>query len=343
MKQKRLISLLTLGFILITEIILRLFWSQELSIRNQRDDIFEDDSVLFYTYKPHKKFTVGSTTLQINKEGYIGSEISPKSPDTFRIAIIGACEVAGSVHQPEYYSFVPMLQTHFSDQGDKVEILNCGIDGDQRSLEHYLSVEYKVLSFQPDLIFLQYGLPFYTQYARRVNYRNYKLSYPLNDPEALTFTSHMVDNLYRNEKWIELICHSYIIRGLLNLYRHRVNDDFALYIWLYQDKNLGLGKFRGKQYTMKESVTMIHNLKKRLEEKDISLFLFQFGKDKDILLQAKENRLPLLSLDTPFCDEDYFYKDGHWNDSGCHKIATRFYNLLIKYDLIPSKYLKQSK
>lgn len=343
MKQKTLFWLILLDCMLIAEIILRMFWSKELYIRTYRDDIFQDDSVLFYTYKPDKEVKVGSTTVHMNKQGYIGQDITPKSPDTFRIAMIGACEVAGSVHQPEYYSYVPLLQDLYFRQGDKVEILNCGIDGDQRTLEHYRSVEYKVADFQPDIIFLQYGLPFYTQYARRVNYRNYKLSYPLNDPEALAYTKQMVDNLYRHEWWIKLICHSYIIRGCLNLYRHRIDDTFTLYIWLYQDRNLSLGKFKGKQYSMEESVKMVHELKDRLQEKNISLFLFQFGNDKDIIAQAKENKLPLLTLDTQFSEDDFFYKDGHWNKNGCQKIAARFYKLLNKYHLIPANYLHKAE
>lgn len=343
MKQKKLISLIILSCILFTEIALRLFWSQELSIRDRHDDIFEDDSVLLYTYKPNKEFKVGGTTLHINEQGYIGKDIGPKSTDTFRIAVIGACEVAGSVHQPEYNSFVPMLQTHFSCQGDKVELLNCGIDGDNRSFEQFMSVEYKVTDFQPDIILLQYGLPFFTQYARRANYRDYKLTYPLNDPEALKRTSHMVDNLYRYSRWIKLISYSYIIRACLNMYYHRESNTFSYYINLYKNKNISLGDYKGKQYSLEESVEMIQILQSRLREKGILLFLFQFGTNKEVISCAKENQLPLISLDVHFVDEDIFYKDGHWNKNGCQKIADCFYRLITRHRLIPENYIQESK
>ncbi|MCD8262981.1 MAG: hypothetical protein LUD02_01535 [Tannerellaceae bacterium] len=108
------------------------------------DAIFADDSVLFYVYKPNFDFKVGNKIVHTNKDGYIGEDFGEKTENKFRIAFVGSCGVAGSLHQPEYYSFCPILQQLFTQANSQVEILNCGIDGDYRSLELFKSIDYKV-------------------------------------------------------------------------------------------------------------------------------------------------------------------------------------------------------
>ena len=331
---KRTVFIIVIFAIVIIEISLRLFYKQELSIRDDRDSIFLEDSVLFYIYRPNKNFIVGGITHQINSHGYIGHEILPKSPDTFRIAIVGACGVAGSVHQPSYFSFCPMLQQHFKDNGLKVEVLNCGIDGQGRSLTLYRSIEYKVLQFEPDMILLEYDLPFYTDNATREDYRGYKLTYPKTDPDALVREKKMVDNLYKYEKWITFFCNSYIIRATARFYMFRAHNHFSYHIVLYHGKGISLGDWKGVTFSMEESAKKMNSLKDKLASRGIQFFLFQYTKDTSRIQTAKEYQLPLISLNTNFEENDFFYKDDHWNENGCQKIADRFFELIIKYQLI---------
>ncbi|MCD8262980.1 MAG: hypothetical protein LUD02_01530 [Tannerellaceae bacterium] len=83
---------------------------------------------------------------------------------------------------------------------------------------------------------------------------------------------------------------------------------------------------------------MIHALKASLEEEGSSLFLYQYTKNGEIIAEARENRIPLVSLNTNFEEEDFFYKDGHWNESGCKKVAHQFYQIITKYNLVPDTY-----
>lgn len=83
---------------------------------------------------------------------------------------------------------------------------------------------------------------------------------------------------------------------------------------------------------------MIDSLKQRLKKRDIQLFLLKYTKDYEAFSFAKENKLPLLTLNIDFEEDDYFYKDAHHNEKGCKKIANRLYELIVKYNLVPERY-----
>lgn len=326
------------ALIIVAEIGFRVFYAEELMIKTNSVDIFQDDPILIYSYVPDTSFQVGSELIRINKQGFIGEDFGPKG-DHYRIAFVGACNVAGSVHQPRYYSFCPILQEKFKTHGDKVEVLNCGIDGDERSLEQYLSVEYKVLAFDPDMVVMEYSLPLYSQDAIRESYRNYRIAYPRTDPEGQSRLHKMVDYLYDNEWWIKPACSSYIFRAACYYYKNRNLNTKRAYIELYQRKNLGWGAFCGKKITPEESVQMIRDLRERLQAKGVTLFLLSYSKDRNIYNFSKENGLPLIPLNIDFTEEDTFFKDGHWNELGCTKVADRLYQILAGHPLIPKSFL----
>ncbi len=343
MKLKKLKSgillVILLGFIA-TEAYLRVNYSRELAVGEIKDSFFQDDSVLFYTYKPGIKFEVGGKEVYINKHGYIGPEIQPKSDEVFRIAIIGPCNVAGSVHQPEYHSFCPLLEDLLK-KDYKVEVINCGIDGDDRSWELFNSIEYKVLDFEPDMILLEYALPFTSENAGRETYRGYKFNYSKYDDKYRLRGREMVDNVCKNEWWIKIVSRSYIIRGIVRKVGAYLDNEFSRYVLLYQEKKVTVkGGWRGMTFTMEESRDLIDTLRGKLNQENIQFFLYQYYKNSDNIAFCRENKLPLISLGIQTGEEDFFYKDGHFNESGCKKIAGRFHELITNNGLIPTIYHK---
>lgn len=341
-KSKKILKWTGLGLlvlIILAEIGLRLFWSDELYIKPRVEDVFENDPVIIYQYKSNTYINVGEEKIKVNRDGFIGEDIGPKSPDKFRIAFVGSCGVSGSVHLSEYYSFCPMLQQLFSDNHYNVEILNCGIEGNDRTLEQFLSIEYKVLALEPDIIIMESSLPILTLYTQREYYRDYQISFPDSDFEGQARLKGMVDNLYDNEWWIKPICASYIVRGCFRFYANRTSNITSAHIQLYQSKRRISGKFRHVRYTVDESVEMITSLKQRLQEQNISLFMFDYTRNPEFYAFAKEKGLPLIPLNLDFEKQDYFPKDiTHWNGKGCQKIADRLYEIITKNNLVPEQF-----
>lgn len=320
------------------EIFLRVFYKEELAVKLNAEDIFENDSVLLYTYKPNYIFNVADRKLSVNQDGYLGEDFIPKKDSAFRIALVGACGVAGSVHQSEYYNYADELQKLFNDNNYNVRVLNCGIDGHGRTLEHYLSIEYKVTAFEPDIILLEYGLPLYSQNAKRENYRDYKISYPKTDPASRERLRLMVDTLYQNEWWIKPIIKSYIARSVFHVYKNCSSKRLGYYIFMYKQKSFSIGKWKPLTYTMEESANMIDSLKNRLLAQGIKLFLLEYSVNPEAYTFSKERRLPLISLNIEFNKDDYFVSDMHWNGVGSKKIADRLFDLIVKHHLVPEKY-----
>lgn len=325
-----------LGLIVVTELFLRYFYAEKLSI-HCRPAVYNPLPIVNYGYTPDTTFTLSGKNHYINKQGFIGDDFGEKTNDTFRIAIVGSSTVAGSINLKAYYSFCPILQQKFIDTHSHVKILNCGIDGSERSLDLFKSIRYQITGLNPDMIFFEYGLPFRTSNGVRENYKGYIIGYPAFDSTAQAFCKNMVDTLTAYQKYIDFLYHSYIIRASVYLYYHRPNSNTKLkwYIDLYQNRIFIYGNFKLVLYTMEESIQMVQDLKNELNDADIDFFLFQIGEDDSIIQMAKKNQLPLVTLRTSFSENDYFLSDSHWNELGCKKVADRFYDLMIKHQLIP--------
>jgi hypothetical protein len=340
-RKRRRFLLLTVAAVISAEVILRLFFSEKIRF-NVQPAIYQADSALYYSYIPDTSFKVGDRTIHINKQGYIDSDFGQKTPDTFRIAFVGSCGVSGAVHKKAYYSFCPMLQQLFRENHLPVRILNCGIDGDNRSMQVFASIKHKVINFDPDLILCEYDLPFRSKPVIRDSYRDCYFEYLVDKSNHTEAGMKMVDKIGSCRGKIDVIYHSYIIRALVYLYKRtsweeecgRPKSKLIQYIEVYEDHRLRDHRVCPEnytiQYTMEESLRMVNQLKSDLQEKNIAFFLFQYEKDRDLIRFAKENKIPLISLDITFSGKDFFFQDNHMNQYGHQKIADKFYELITK-------------
>jgi hypothetical protein len=333
--MKKRVLFIILALLLITEVILRLFFSEKFDVA-YRPVVYRSLPIVNYGYVPDTCFTLFGKTHYINKQGFIGPDFEKKTPGTFYIAVIGPSSVSGSINLKSYYSFCPMLQKKFNDHNINVQVLNCGVDGGGRSLELFNSIRYQVAGFKPDMILLEYQLPFETWTFTRENYNGYILGYPVHDMDGKNRVKKMVDKLNVYRPVINGLYHSYIIRSLVRCYfkLSGFKTKLSWYIELYKRKLLLLGDFIHTEYTMEKSAQMVHELKKELTENNIRFFLFQYGHNHDVVQVAKENQLPLISLKLSFESDDFFPKDGHWNEKGCQKVAGKLYELVMKYNLL---------
>jgi len=347
-KKKYYIVIIIIAIIATFEIILRSFYSDELSLRN-RPMVYKYDPVVNYTYIPDTFFKKGNEYFYINKQGFIGPDFEIQTPDSFRIAIVGASGVAGSINLKSYHSFCPALQKKFNENGQKVKIMNCGTDGDRRSLDNFKMISYKIIGLKPDMILMEYDLPFSTNHTIRECYKGYFLEYPSYKKETLDDGKIMVNNLIRYKKGVDFLYHSFCIRGVVRIYKNYTSsqrkkyevskDLLTRYIELYEYKNCEcIGKQIPVKYSMEETIEMVNMLRDNLKKENIAFYLFQYGKNKELISISKDNNLPLISLNTFFDREDFFKKDIHLNESGCNKVAQSFYEKLTKYELIPENF-----
>lgn len=335
--KKKIFFILLIGAITVTELILHLFYSERFEVA-YRPVVYRRLPVVNYGYVPDTTFTLFGKTHYINKQGFLGKDFSEKSQDTFRIAIVGSSSVAGSINLKAYYSFCPILEQKFAARHAKVQVLNCGIDGNERDTELFNSIRYQVMGFHPDMIFLEFDLPFYSSNAVRENYKGYVITYPAPDKEGKEFCQGMVDNLVTYKKGVDLLYHSYIVQSVARWYCRKYQTKLTWYINLYQSKFFIYGDFIPFEFSMDASVKMVQALKTELDEAGIKFFLFQPSMSSPIIYTAKTNHLPLLSLGVSFEENDHFPGDTHWNENGCEKVANRFYELILKYKLIPEAY-----
>jgi hypothetical protein len=348
--------------IAIAEIGLRKYCSVQLTF-SLRPQIYCIDSLTNYGYVSDTTFLVnGITAYRTNKQGFIDADFGQKSPDTFRIAFAGACGVSGTIAAFEYNDFCSVLQQLFHKNHMPVRILNCGIDGAMRNLENLEMIKYKVANFEPDMILFEYNLPIFTYGLIRECYRERLVEYPRQDPKRWETGKQMIDHLSKYEKWLDVAYHSYIVRAMVRLYKNQneaqwvegkpygwAKKDFHKklhkYIELYQEKKVELVYLwdeNYKEYTMEESISMLQDLKEELNEKGITFFMYQYQKDDKVISVAKENRIPLISLHPTFTENDFFPQNNHWNKNGYDKVAEHFYELIMKYELIPESYRKKA-
>jgi hypothetical protein len=339
---KKRIFLIIFILIVLTETVLHLFYSDEFDIA-YRPVVYRSLPEVNYGYVPDTCFRLFGKTHRINSHGFLGEDFGEKTADTFRIAVIGSSTVAGSINLNAYYSFCSLLQKKFDEANIKVQILNCGVDGGGRSLELFRSIRHQVAAFSPDIILLEYFLPFETWGLIRENYNGYIVGYPSHDMKGKEDVKKMIDNLNTYRSVIDLLYHSFIVRSIIRFHFKipKLRTRLSWYIELYEKKIQVLGDFIRTEYTIEESVDMIQDVKDELEKSDIRFFLFQYGKDDAVIRTTKSYKLQLISLGVSFSEKDYFHKDEHWNELGCQKIADRLYEMLLKYQLIPKRYMKE--
>lgn len=336
--MKKKVLLISISLFFIAEISLRLFFPKNLDFVGT-PLVYQSDSVVHYSYIPGSKFTRKGKEVFINKQGFIGKDFSVRDSNSFRIVVIGSSSVSGPNHLLEYHSFPPLIEKKFKENGYKIEVLNCGVDGYGRSKQLLQSIPYQIQAFDPNLILFECDLPLHNSNISREAYRGVNIFYPFNNIESREDVKKYVNGFLKYRDLIHIFHKSYIMRVVIKLYmRQDIQNFITFYIRAYQSNCWHSWGNEQLPITMEESVHLIQQTKKNLLSHNISFFLFQYHKNQDIIQIAKQNNLPLISLDVDFTPEDYYYKDGHWNGNGCKKIAEEFFLLFHKHKLVPQKY-----
>lgn len=175
----RIVSGLIIIFICI-EVTIYIKYEDSL-VDHKRPPIYQFDSITNYKYKPNMVFKKNNGIFKTNKFGFIGKDFEINDKNKLRIAFVGSSMIAGTVTLNDYYTFTDMLEEKFHSQGQmNVEIMNCAIDGSERSLENFESIERDVMKLNPNIVILEKSLPLYSNHAVRISYKGYVLCFPID-------------------------------------------------------------------------------------------------------------------------------------------------------------------
>lgn len=342
MKKRIILAIVVL--IVITEIILRLGFRKDLDFTGT-PTVYQYDPILNYVYIPDSKFVKNGEEIWINKQGFIGPDFLEKDSNNYRIAIIGSSWVSGPNHLLEYYSFPPVLEKICNENGYQVQVLNCGVDGGERSNQLLKSIKYQILEFAPDMIlFESNNFPLYDSNIVRETYRGVNIFYPYNNVESKEDVKKQVNGFLKYRELIRIIHLSYILRVGIKFYmRYDLQNRATYYIRAHQSNCWHSWGNEQNELPMEQSVKLILDMKEALSSQNISFFLFQYHKNSDIISIARKNKLPLISLNNSFTTDDHYYKDGHLNQNGCEKVAKEIFRVLKENKLIPDKYTQKGK
>lgn len=327
-----------------TELYFRIFWKDSLPERSPRPLIYQYDSVTNYRYLPNFSFALNGKIFHVNSLGYIGKELDEKSPKNYRIAIVGSSEVAGSVNLPRYTSFCDDLQQIFDDSGYRVEVVNCGIDGSNRSYELFLSVRQHVIQTKPDLILFLSDIPFNTNNIIRECYGDNIINYVRGDLQMKRDIQQKVDQLNRVRPFIDICYHSYIFRAICKGYIRNFHEtNLGDLLWAYIFRIYWCRQDLESKLSIDETCLAIDELRTELTRENIKFFLFSIYDDQEQMELARQNKLPFLNLRMKMLPEDYFPEDIHLNESGCRKVAEKFYFMLTRYNIVDSTTYRHSR
>ncbi len=106
-------------------------------------------------HEPNQHFN----TLNINSEGFRGTEISQVKPDdSYRIFMVGGSTTFGSGSSSDNSTITGFLQQNFDNTylNKKIEVVNAGHDG-MFSWDETESIKNKIINYDPDLVIIYNG------------------------------------------------------------------------------------------------------------------------------------------------------------------------------------------
>ena len=339
-KKFRKIALITLGVFIISftslEIYFRVMAKTEYGYLAP---VMRANDQLGFTFIPDGEYQAEKGTVHFNKYGYIGSDWSlEKDPDTYRIAVIGGCNLTGVFHivDTTYYNFPEITERRLKERGYNVEILNFGVPGESRSFYNFKTVEHEVLKFKPDIIVLENLLPYTKKDYARDEYHGYQLEYLFTSEKSKEEAIAWAEKLNRWKPATFLIDNSWVFRKLAQKYQHTHNDDLASFIkFAVKNQVSFIDDAVTGIYTMEKSVEMTQELAARLEDQsiDFKLLNYQAGPFGDSLVNFSFDHI---FLETEFNKKYLYPKDNHFNNLGQMHLSDKFVEELIK--IIPQEY-----
>lgn len=342
--------------ILIGEIILRIFYFEQLKSRITSTNRIPDSNFVFIrapnTWEHYRTPEIDNK-FRTNNQGYIGPDFTTqKKTDVFRIIFLGTSDVVG-MHMNGTNNFTTVLQTLFNKYYNNIEVINCANEGGGKDYQHIQQIKQQILNFEPNLIVLENnGELTYSRYVYE-GYRNYTLEYDPKIESSRNECIEIVDNLYKYRIITYIYDASYIIRAICKRYVDKnsnwdhdaickTENKLEKYLYSYIKKDV-------KAFSEKFQVSWSYFLREydyitlKMKDNNGQLVVFIFG---DYDMEEKEffyeNNINFIEL--KFDNYSYLKLNSklerHLNQTAHALLAERFFSQLILNNFIPKKYLK---
>ena len=332
-KKKIYISIIAVLIILVG---LEFYFRMQYDTTYNSSCIYQYDEALMFKMASNGSYKTKDGVVNFNKYGYIGPQWEiKKDSNIYRIAVVGSCTTSGVFHIEDSisYNFPSLAQKHFDKLGYHVEIMNFGIDGEKRTYYNFKTIREDVLKFNPDLIMLEYLLPFSASHYTRDCYKGYRIDYVADLPESKKQAEEWVEKLIQYKFICKLQNNCYILKAIARNYTYRYDNSLSTFL-KFADKHYVVVNRDAlyDYYTLTKSVEMVKELITELNKDGIRFCLFNYG------YMPRHSDLPMINLNCEFKENMYYKNDGHLNCLGQIEICNKFCEFLKRPRVIPEKY-----
>lgn len=369
MKYVKRISLITVILFLLMEIIFRVFMGSEL--RKWKNPNYKKDKILGYTYLPNSNGVKSNYAFKnkysINSEGFNWNEFSKKERDVFRVMLVGTSNMTGiETNGPR--NFIKLMQEESLNRGNKIEFINCAIDGGYRSLKNLRLIEDSYKRYKPDLVLLELDFPLSDQCLYRHSYKGYKISFESYENDLKLEKEFIEENFLSPTLFNLSFDYSYAVRYLCRFVVNRKekllnkqNNYWGKKILInrmpiiegysrgvlraFNAKN-NFKKLKPYYLSAKKSIDRITKLKMKLKKEGIDFaYVKFFSNENDVLINylLRKKNIKFINLDIRE-KESYSFGDldGHLNQNGHKVVADKLYNVLINNEIIPLEFISKN-
>lgn len=351
MKKVKILLLITVGLIIILEVLFRSVFNQKLIIRHY-PDIYQNIEGLGYIYKPNASGTfktpLRSFHFKTNKQGWQDEDFLMKRENKYRIILVGTSEELG------YASF---LKQRIENYSKSIEVLNCSIDGGRRDIERIKMID-KILEYEPDVIFFSGRYPLSSNVIYRSYYSGYLICH--SKLEDLDQIKDYIDKEHLSLSIRKFLFeNSYIFRYTCKYYSENDNIITSLisFVPLLKNKKiireqvqriLRIGEFDNYHFLNEdESLSSLKSINNYLESKGVKFICSNLLLNEKMKEACESNDIKYISSGIKF-DKKYTYGDvdEHLTEKYNLKFVKIYIDNLIKSAIIPETYrtiIKQRK
>lgn len=346
LKKTRYLTFAALVIFLICELILRLFFSENLVLHDY-PKVYSFDPVLGHRGIPHSDGHIRRPSIDkhftLNNFGFYGSDFQAEHPDSiFRIGVFGASRVEG-VWANQIESFPGLLNNLFGQKGYRVEVLNLGVSGAGRDLQNISLIMESVSRFKLNMALMEGSIPLSSIRYYRDRYKGYSILFTGNDSleykRSWAVVKKKIDLLNKYKLYTTLWDMSYVVRYLA---KHADNDwgTVADCLKNYSDNSVESWQYYSTiEYDTGKSLETLNNLQLYLDKSNCKLGVFSYRGDS--LLKSLENndhiKFAPINLNIDLNQQKYRHNlDGHPNLLADQLISDHFYKELVKY--IPQQF-----
>ncbi len=322
------------AIIVITEIILRIFFYEQLKTQKY-PLIYRIDSIMGYSHIPNINSYICLPSIEkkfhLNNHGFIGKDFPLTKPrGEIRIAVVGNSMTEGIWYNSEE-NYVVKLQKKFEREGYKnVNLIICSMGGVNKDLRNYLHIKHNVAKFNPDVILFNVGIPFHNDNEVRENYGDYMIRYAKDTKGSRDKAIKKVKRIYEKKSFRFFYDISYIFRAYCKKYYETHWGEFSENIATYRENSATDFNILEYSYSLETSMKILSDLNISLKRDGINLIVWPFRLDDEISKLLKKNNISFINPNNRF-DESMRYKhDGHLNEKGHDRLTKNIYPLLLK-------------